>query len=98
MCSFDLGPTDLPTLVESFPPHWRVDLSQWHDYVGNPAVVDDRADMTRRSPLTHAAKAEKPILIIHGAKDVRVKIDQSQRMVAARIAAINHAHHPRDHV
>lgn len=83
-CGISLaGPTDLATLMESFPPYWTADLSMWHDYVGNPAVAQDREDMTRRSPLTHAAQTLGPVLIVHGAKDVRVRIDQSERMVAA---------------
>lgn len=84
VCGISLaGPTDLATLIESFPPYWRADLSMWHDYVGNPAVAQDREEMTRKSPLTHAARVERPVLIVHGAKDVRVRIDQSERMVAA---------------
>ena len=81
------GPTDLASLIESFPPYWTVDLSNWHDFVGNPQLPADRADMTRRSPLTHAGKIERPLLIIHGARDVRVRLDQSQRMVAAMTQA-----------
>ena len=30
------GPTDLASLIESFPPYWTVDLTMWHDYVGDP--------------------------------------------------------------
>jgi len=83
-CGISLGgPTDLATLIEAFPPYWQTDLSMWHDYVGNPALAQDREDMTRRSPLTHAAKLEKPLLMVHGAQDVRVRIDQAERMVQA---------------
>ena len=83
-CGISLGgPTDLASLIESFPPYWKTDLSMWHDYVGNPAIALDREDMTRKSPLTHANKLQSPLLIVHGAKDVRVRIDQSERMVAA---------------
>lgn len=77
------GPTDLASLIESFPPYWTVDLSTWHDFVGNPKLPEDRADMTRRSPLTRAAQIERPVLLIHGERDVRVRIDQSQRMADA---------------
>lgn len=80
-------PTDLASLIESFPPHWTVDLSTWHDFVGNPANADDRAAMTRQSPLTHAQRLERPVLIITGGRDVRVRPDQSERMVAALRAA-----------
>ncbi len=77
------GPTDLPSLIENFPPYWTVDLTNWYDFVGNPKNPADRAEMTRRSPLTHAAKLERPVLILHGERDVRVRIDQSQRMAEA---------------
>ena len=83
-CGISLaGPTDLATLIESFPPYWTPDLSLWKDYVGDPAIAEDREEMTRKSPLTHAGKVERPLLIVHGAKDVRVRIDQSERMVEA---------------
>lgn len=77
------GPTDLPSLVESFPPYWKVDLAAWHDYVGNPAVSEDRAEMIARSPLHHAHDAKRPVLLIHGTNDVRVRADQSRRMAEA---------------
>lgn len=77
------GPTDLPSLIESFPPYWRVDLSRWHDYVGDPSIPEDRAQMREKSPLHHAHKAARPALIVHGAVDVRVRVDQSDRMVEA---------------
>jgi dipeptidyl aminopeptidase/acylaminoacyl peptidase len=83
-CGISLaGPTDLATLIEAFPPYWASDLSMWKDYVGNPAIAQDREEMTRKSPLTHADKTLGPLLIVHGAKDVRVRIDQSERMVEA---------------
>ena len=77
------GPTDLPSLIESFPPYWTNSLSMWHDYVGDPRVPEDRAEMQRKSPLTYVRDVRRPVLIVHGAKDVRVRIDQSERMVQA---------------
>ncbi|MGQ0652132.1 MAG: S9 family peptidase [Betaproteobacteria bacterium] len=77
------GPTDLASLIESFPPYWQTDLSMWHDFVGDPSIDEDRADMAQRSPLTHAARLVSPVLVIQGAKDVRVRVDQAERMVQA---------------
>ena len=77
------GPTDLASLIESFPPYWTVDLSMWHDYVGNPAIPEDREAMTLKSPLTHAQRLQRPVLIVQGATDVRVRVDQAERMVDA---------------
>jgi len=84
------GPTDLATLIEAFPPYWKVDLSLWHDYVGNPAVPADRAEMTRRSPLHQVGAFERPVLLIHGQQDVRVRIDQAERMASALRSAGKH--------
>jgi len=77
------GPTDLASLIESFPPYWTVDLSKWHDYVGDPAIREDREQMTLKSPLHNAQAIQRPVLIVHGARDVRVRIDQAERMVQA---------------
>ena len=83
-CGISLSaPTDLASLIESFPPYWTVDLSMWRDFVGNPAIALDREEMTRKSPLSYASKLQRPLLIMHGAKDVRVRIDQAERMVEA---------------
>jgi dipeptidyl aminopeptidase/acylaminoacyl peptidase len=76
------GPTDLVTLIESFPPYW-MDLSQWHDYVGDPAIAEDREQMVLKSPLHHAERLKRPVLIVHGGTDARVPIDQAERMVQA---------------
>lgn len=77
------GPSDLASLIESFPPYWAVDLSRWHDYVGNPATPEDREQMRQKSPLHQASKAARPVLIVQGAVDVRVRVDQADRMVEA---------------
>lgn len=75
------GPTDLASLIESFPPYWSVDLTMWHDYVGDPSIPEDRYSMTLKSPLTHAKNLQNPVLIAHGTQDVRVRLDQAVRMV-----------------
>jgi dipeptidyl aminopeptidase/acylaminoacyl peptidase len=83
-CGVSLGgPTDLASLIESFPPYWSVDLSMWHDYVGDPRIAADREQMTLKSPLSHAQDLKRPVLIVQGANDVRVRPDQAERMVAA---------------
>ncbi|MEE9334588.1 MAG: prolyl oligopeptidase family serine peptidase [Granulosicoccaceae bacterium] len=54
----------------------------WYAVVGDPAIPADRTDMDKRSPLNFAKDVKNPILIIHGANDPRVNIDQSERMVS----------------
>jgi dipeptidyl aminopeptidase/acylaminoacyl peptidase len=83
-CGVSLGgPSDLATLIESFPPYWQTDLSLWHDFVGNPALPEDREEMRLKSPLHHADKLVRPVLIVQGGNDVRVRPDQAERMVQA---------------
>jgi acetyl esterase/lipase len=77
------GPTELASLIESFPSYWAVDLSRWHDFVGDPEIAEDREEMKQKSPLYQAHKVERPVLIVHGVRDVRVRVDQSDRMVEA---------------
>lgn len=78
-----VGVTDLARLLETAPPYWELSLPWWQRYVGNPAKPENRAAMNAKSPLYKANKATKPILIMHGVNDPRVKIEQSELMVAA---------------
>ncbi len=78
-----VGVTSLARLLETVPPYWELGLPWWYRFVGDPAKPADRAIMDAKSPLFHAAKATKPILIVHGVNDPRVKLEQSELMVAA---------------
>lgn len=83
-CAIDVvGVTDIARLLEAAPPYWELGLPWWHRYVGNPANPQDRARMDAKSPLYRAEHAQKPILIMHGVNDPRVKLEQSEWMVAA---------------
>jgi len=83
-CGIDVaGPTDLVSLVENSPSYWKNYLSLWHQYVGNPAMMKQREDMKQRSPVYKAKQITKPLLIVHGARDPRVKLMQADRMVNA---------------
>ena len=83
-CAVDVvGVTDIARLLEAAPPYWELGLPWWHRYVGNPAAPEDRARMDAKSPLYRAEQAQKPILIMHGVNDPRVKLEQSEWMVAA---------------
>lgn len=78
-----VGPSDLAGLLENAPPYWELGLPWWNKYVGNPANPQERALMDSKSPLFKADKVTQPVLILHGANDPRVKLDQSTRMVDA---------------
>jgi dipeptidyl aminopeptidase/acylaminoacyl peptidase len=81
-CAIDVvGVADWATLLESAPVYWELDL--WYRFVGDPKKPEERKVLDSKSPLYMAASATKPILIMHGVNDTRVKIDQSDRMVEA---------------
>ncbi len=87
-CGIDIvGPADLETLDKHFPAYWKPFMHRWRKYAGNPDNAEDRARMRAQSPLYFADRVERPLLVIQGANDVRVKQDQSDRMVAALRAA-----------
>jgi dipeptidyl aminopeptidase/acylaminoacyl peptidase len=83
-CAISLfGVSDLVSLVENAPPYWNLGIFKWHDYAGNPANPDDAQRMRDWSPLYKADQVRGPILILQGARDTRVHLNQSTRMVEA---------------
>ena len=84
-CGVDLvGPSNLVTLVESFPPYWAPFLGDsWFPFVGNPKIPAEKADMEARSPIFKVASIKKPLLIGQGANDPRVTQKESEQIVAA---------------
>lgn len=78
-----VGMSNLVTLLESAPPHWKLWMPLFHKYVGDPSRPEDRARLEAKSPLFRARDAQRPILIIHGANDQRVKLRESEQMVEA---------------
>ena len=78
-----VGVTDLARLLETVPAYWELGLPWWQRFVGDPAKPADRALMNAKSPLYKADKATRPVLIMHGINDPRVKLEQSDMMVDA---------------
>lgn len=82
-CGIDIfGPTDLAKLVEDFPPYWKLEMDRWYRYVGDPAKPADRFTMQAKSPLFKAGDISKPLLVIQGGNDVRVRAEQSNELVS----------------
>lgn len=81
-CGVDgVGPSDLATLFESFPPYWSARIERWKRRMGD---VRGDAELNRRlSPLHHVDAIRAPLLIGHGANDPRVKLAHSEAMVNA---------------
>lgn len=79
-----VGPSNLVTLIESFPEYWKPFLEgSFYKRVGNPSVEADRQELIDRSPLFHCDAIKAPLLVVHGANDPRVKQHESDQIVVA---------------
>jgi dipeptidyl aminopeptidase/acylaminoacyl peptidase len=75
------GVTNWVRTLESIPPWWEAFKESLYDEMGDPAVDAERH--RRISPLFHADKITKPILVVQGANDPRVLQVESDELVAA---------------
>lgn len=83
-CAVDIvGPSNLETLLASFPAYWASFMEIAYRQVGDPRTEAGKALLKERSPLTHVAKIKMPVLIAQGEKDPRVKLAESEQIVAA---------------
>ncbi|MCJ1960975.1 alpha/beta hydrolase family protein [Novosphingobium mangrovi (ex Hu et al. 2023)] len=83
-CGVDMvGPSNLQTLMNTFPAYWGAQLEQFYRRMGDPRTEDGRAMLAERSPINHVDAIRKPLLIAQGANDPRVNIDESDQIVAA---------------
>ena len=81
-CGVDIvGPSNLFTLLESIPPYWEAGRKWLYEMVGDPDTEEGAALLKERSPLFHADNICKPLLIIQGANDPRVKQQESDQIV-----------------
>jgi dipeptidyl aminopeptidase/acylaminoacyl peptidase len=81
-CGVDIvGISNLVTFIESIPPYWKPMMSMLTHRVGDPDT--ERAMLEDRSPLNHAHRICRPLLIGQGANDPRVKQAESDQIVAA---------------
>ena len=79
-----VGPSNLVTLIRSFPEYWRPFLkSTWFRFVGDPEVDEERDDMWARSPLSRVDDIVTPLMVIQGANDPRVTKHESDQIVEA---------------
>jgi dipeptidyl aminopeptidase/acylaminoacyl peptidase len=77
------GVSELKSLVEQFPAYWESEKAFIYAKFGNPNDPKDVAYMRERSPLYFVDRIQRPLLVVQGDKDVRVKKDQSDRIVEA---------------
>lgn len=83
-CGIDVvGPSSLITLMENVPPYWMPQMPIMKVRIGDPDTDEGRAFLLDRSPLTHVDKIVRPLLIVQGAHDPRVKQQEADQIVAA---------------
>lgn len=83
-CGVDIvGPSNLETLLSTVPEYWASFYEQLVQRMGDPRTEDGRKWLRERSPLTHADRISKPLLIGQGANDPRVKQAESDQIVSA---------------
>ncbi|MGA8139207.1 MAG: S9 family peptidase [Desulfobaccales bacterium] len=81
-CGVDyVGPSDLFTMLASFPPYWELERQKLYEMVGDP--VKDAALLRKVSPLFHVDRIKAPLLVAQGANDPRVKKVESDEIVQA---------------
>ena len=67
--------------LQSIPPYWESQRKQLYQEIGNPET--DLRFLKEISPLFHADKIRKPLMVLQGANDPRVIKSESDEIVAA---------------
>lgn len=75
------GVTNWLRTLESIPPWWEAQRDALYAELGDP--VADKERLMRISPLFHADKITKPLMVLQGANDPRVLQVESDEIVAA---------------
>lgn len=78
-----VGPSNLFTLLNSVPPYWKPFLKYFYTEIGNPEIPEDSARMWRQSPVNFADRIIRPLFIVQGRNDPRVKVAESDQIVEA---------------
>lgn len=83
-CGVDIvGPSNLETLLGTIPPYWAPMVKIFHERMGDPNTEEGLALLKAASPLYKADQITKPLLILQGANDPRVKQAESDQIVGA---------------
>ena len=75
-----MGAANWPRLIESWPAFWR-NRHHFARTYGDVNVPAERAEMLRNSPVSYLDQIEAPLLVIHGANDIRVLKQDSDDVV-----------------
>lgn len=83
-CGVDIvGPSNIFTLLESIPAYWEAGRAMLYGMCGDPNTEAGKQRIREASPLFSADKIVKPLLIIQGANDPRVKKAEADQIVIA---------------
>lgn len=83
-CGIDIvGPSNLFTLLESVPAYWESGRAFLYGMTGDPNTEEGKKRIKESSPLFHADKITKPLLIVQGANDPRVRKAEADQIVIA---------------
>lgn len=78
-----VGPSNLFTLLDSVPAYWESGRAFLYGMVGDPRTEEGKKRMQEASPLFSVDKIVKPLLIVQGANDPRVKQAEADQIVIA---------------
>ena len=78
-----VGPSNLFTLIASIPPYWEAGRAFLYAMVGDPNTEAGQARMREASPLFAVDRINRPLLIVQGANDPRVKRAESDQIAQA---------------
>lgn len=80
-CGIDIvGVANWQRVIENWPPFWR-NRHMFHTFFGDPAVPAEREKLLADSPVSHIDRITAPLLVIHGANDIRVLRQDSDDVV-----------------
>jgi dipeptidyl aminopeptidase/acylaminoacyl peptidase len=77
-----VGVANWTRALTSFPAYWRGE-HYWRRFVGDVNQPAERTEMLRNSPVSYLDQIQAPLLVVHGANDVRVLRQDSDDVVAA---------------
>lgn len=78
-----VAPSNLITLLQTFPPYWEAERKQLYARLGDPTTEAGKTQLVRQSPLTAASKIKTPLLVAQGANDPRVNKAEAEQIVVA---------------
>ncbi|HSV34804.1 MAG TPA: prolyl oligopeptidase family serine peptidase [Ramlibacter sp.] len=76
-----VGVANWARVIENWPPFWR-NRHYFEALLGDVKKPQDRARMVANSPVSHVDSISAPMLVIHGANDIRVLRQDSDDIVA----------------